>query len=129
VSLDAPAGQTLGPLIQKNLPSDPLDVSSLGIAIFTKVLNAWSPLLDVYTYHVMLFLMGLFSRLKLCMRMQVLGSGRKSFFFPNTCVIAAKGRQLVDQYFLMTILTMTVLKLWLMCKSSEKKIQINLSIK
>jgi hypothetical protein len=67
------------------------------------------------------------------MRMQALGSGRKFFFFQNTCVIPAKGRQLVDQYFLMTIqtmtVTMTVLKLWLMCKSSEKKIQSNLSIK
>jgi hypothetical protein len=31
--------------------------------------------------------------------MQALGSGRKFFFFQNTCVIPAKGGQLVDQYF------------------------------
>jgi hypothetical protein len=63
------------------------------------------------------------------MRMQALGSDRKFFFFHNTCIIPAKGRQLVVQYFLMNILIMTVLKLWLICRSSEKKIQINLSIK
>jgi hypothetical protein len=63
------------------------------------------------------------------MRMQALGSDRKFFFFQNTCIIPAKGRQLVVQYFLMNILIMTVLKLWLICRSSEKKIQINLSIK
>jgi hypothetical protein len=63
------------------------------------------------------------------MRMQALGSDRKFFFFQNTCIIPAKGRQLVVQYFLMNILIMIVFKLWLICRSSEKKIQINFSIK
>jgi hypothetical protein len=57
------------------------------------------------------------------MKTLVLDSGKKSFFFLNTFAITAKGRQLVVPYLLMNI---TMLKLWLRCRNSEKKTLINM---
>jgi hypothetical protein len=57
------------------------------------------------------------------MKTLVLDSGKKSFFFLNTFAITAKGRQLVVPYLLMNI---TMLKLWLGCRNSEKKTLINM---